>query len=77
MNDFVRHFGNVGFLGCIERVGDCAEGFPLMFYTGGGCVAGVFWDVLIGDYEKSEFRLVPFPRLMMCVSRTGGGRREV
>lgn len=55
MSDFVQRCGNVGFLGCIERVGDCAEGFPLIFYRGGGCVAVVFWDVLIGDYKNSSF----------------------
>ena len=77
MSDFVGRCGNVVFLGCIRRVGDCAEGFPLIFYSGGGCVAGGFWDVLIGNYEKSKFRLVLLPRLMMCVSWTGGGRREM
>ena len=77
MGDFVRRCGNVGLLGCIERVCDCTEGFPLIFYGGGGCGIGVFWDMLIGDNEKSEFRLVPLSRLMVCVSRTGGGRREV
>ena len=55
MSDFVGRCGNGGFLGCIVSVGDCAERFPLKFYSGGGCVAGVFWDVLIGDYEKSKF----------------------
>ena len=77
MGEFVGRSGNIRFLGRVGGGGDCAEGLPLTFYSGGGCVAVGFWDGLIGNYEKSKFRLAPLSRVMLCVGWAGGGRREM